>query len=275
MYAKNWALGAALLAGCMASWPATADIVQLSGITARWFDGNPAANVDYYANNTTAPYARWGTPGSPGGNQSGYDFTVASQPISFTVNPTDPPTPSEDRVVGTFKHQNFPIYADTSITDIKLEITADVYVNSSQVGNDLKFTYAFDHWETPNDPDPRQWHETCANGTQNLQGVNENGCADRVIAEWEATSQKFLIGAKEYTLNVKGFSLDTGGNSPFTSFWTKENATNVAYLVANVALYEDLVPPGELPEPPTLALLGLGLAGVGYASRRSRHRNSR
>ncbi len=56
---------------------------------------------------------------------------------------------------------------------------------------------------------------------------------------------------------------------------TKENADNSAQLLANVTLRENLVPPGELPEPPTLALLGLGLAGVGYASRRSRHRNSR
>ena len=255
----------ALATSMLAAVAAQAATVSLEDITATWYDGNPAANVTYHDNGTTAPYARWGT-GGPSGQQSGYDYDVAAQPIVFVV----PPSPSPNQVLGIFTHQNFPINAGSSITDIKLRIKADVYVDyglgAVMVGDDLEFEYAFSHWETSNGANP------CANGGANGSGVNVNGCADRVIANWLATSDSFEVNndvtIDTYSLNIIGFSLDPNGVSPFTSFWTAENKSNVAYLVGNVALKSDLLPPEQVPEPATLALVGLGLLGAAAARRR-------
>ena len=255
----------ALATSMLAAVAAQAATVSLEDITATWYDGNPAANVTYHDNGTTAPYARWGT-GGPSGQQSGYDYDVAAQPIVFVV----PPSPSPNQVLGIFTHQNFPINAGSSITDIKLRIKADVYVDyglgAVMVGDDLEFEYAFSHWETSNGANP------CANGGANGSGVNVNGCADRVIANWLATSDSFEVNndvtIDTYSLNIIGFSLDPNGVSPFTSFWTAEKKENVAYLLGNVALKSDLLPPEQVPEPATLALVGLGLLGAAAARRR-------
>ncbi len=247
------AVGATLLAGA-----AHANTVSLSNMTATWYDGTPSGNVSYSGNGTTAPEARWGT----GGPQSGYDFDIAAQPITFTV----PPSPSPNAVLGTFTHLNNPIDAGTSITSIKLQISAKVTINDGIADvfqQNLNFFYSFSHWETDNGAEP------CANGEANNQGVNINGCADRVIANWLSTSDSFVIGNDTYTLNVIGFSTNQAGTNPFTSFWTTEKDDNEAFLVGNVALRSEVGGgPSGTPEPGSIALVGLALAGLAAASRR-------
>lgn len=238
----------------LTSGPAQASTVTLSNITATWYDGNPSANVTYFNNPTATPgtpaQARWGV--AQGAGQSGYDFTLAAQPLVFSV----PPSPSPNQVLGTFTHLNNPISAGTSITDIKLKITADVLVNGS-LTVPKTFNYDFDHWETPNGDNP------CADGGTNGVGINLSGCADRVIANWSAVSDSFTVGTDIYTLNVIGFSLTPDGSNPFSSFWTAERADNVAYLLANVALTSDV----QVPEPGSIALVGLALTGLAAVRR--------
>lgn len=228
----------------VATGAAQANTVVLSNITATWYDGSPVGNVTYAGNGTTAPQARWGT----GAQQSGYDFIVEAQTFSFSV----PPSPTPNQVLGEFTHLNYPIDAGTSITDIKLKITADVVINGGGALAKI-FNYDFDHFETDNGANP------CANGGANGSGVNGAGCADRVKANWSSTSQDFLVGPDVYTLNVMGFSLTRDGLNPFTEFWTAENNHNHAYLLANVALRSEVE---NVPEPGSIALIGMALAGL-------------
>lgn len=260
-----------LAAAVVAANAAQASIVSLQNVTASWINSVPSApDVTVSGNSTTAPQARWGDPASPNTLQSGYNFAVASQPIDFTLSA--PPSASATNLIGTFTHLNYPIYPP-SLESITLRLVADVFVDAAKVGGQLSFDYGFTHWETTNDPDDHERGETCANGQPNDQGVNANGCADRVTLAWKTTSKDFLIDSSTYTLNVMGFSSDLAGLNPSVQFWTKEKFSNNAYIVGNVALRSEVeegggTPTGTAPEPGTLALIGMGLLGAAMARRR-------
>jgi hypothetical protein len=233
---------------------AHAHTLSLSNISALWYDATPAANVTYHNNPSSAPGARWGVSPTGGTSPSGYDFVVANQTIDFLV----PPSPSPTQTIGTFTHLNFPINQGTEVTSIKLSVKANVMVDGTNVGT-RTFNYSFSGLDTVNTDAP------CADGGKNGVGVNINGCADRVTANWLPTSEDFYIGTDIYTLNLLGFSMDLAGKNPFTAFWTAENQSNSAYLLANVALRS------SIPEPTTLPLIGLGLSLAGLVmARRNR-----
>lgn len=231
------------------SAPAAASTtIDFTNIKATWFDVVGGTNVNFTGNGTADAKVNWGV----GANQSGYRFEAIGIP-TLVVDPiTDV---SAITNIGKFTHSNFPINAGTSITGVKLQFTTDVLVDGNLFGT-VNFIYAFDHDETPNADNP------CAYGGANNQGVNINGCADRVAVNFNQSSGFFSIGSVDYALDVRGFLV--GGN-PATNFLTVESASNEAFLRGQVVLRDNA---GAVPEPATWAMLVSGFGLVGVAARR-------
>jgi len=237
-------LGASIAAMCLAASPADAGVVSFSSIAGTWSAANPATSIDLnQGGGTSLAQVRWG--GTSFANDSGYDFLAAPGAISVTV----PPSPSSVFDLGTFTHINNSINGN-SIDSIRLTVNTNVAIDSISQGN-LQFVFNFFHDETPNGATP------CQYGGNNNQGVNINGCADRVTTAYNTLSQTFTVGSDIYTIDVLGFKL--GSNPAVNEFFTKEDFINDATLQAQVKLRSEV----NVPEPATLGLIGLSLIFIG------------
>jgi hypothetical protein len=228
---------ASIAATCLAALPADASVVSFTNLKGSWSNANPAANIDFISAPGVLAQVRWGNAGS---NDSGYDFSTVG---SATVN-----APSSPFILGTFTHINQPV--SDSINAIRLTLTTDLAIDSVSKGN-LAFVFNFFHDETPNNAKP------CAYGGANGQGVNINGCADRVTTAYNTLSQTFLVGSDAYTIDVLGFKL--GSDPVKNEFLTLEQNINRADLLAQVKLRSEV----NVPEPGTLGLIGLSMVCLG------------
>jgi hypothetical protein len=231
---------------------ASAHVVSMDLFTGQWQNatGGPT-NLNFSGNGGNNPQVRWGV--DLGSGQSGYNLDMAPPPPVPIVQNV-PPNTSPFKI-GNFTHVNFPI-GPNSITGIDLEVTFDITIDGVDLGLH-NFFFHFAHDETTNSG-------ACPYGGANGQGVNINGCADRVLVSFLDASDSFDIGGTLYTFNLLGFSTN-GGSTISNQYLTVEGLSNTADLYATIQTRESV---HDTPEPGTLVLLGLGLVGLTLARRR-------
>ena len=177
---------------------------------------------------------RWGGAATPTSSKSGYRFDGAAPP-AFSVDT------GVEFVLGKFTHFNFPISAGTAITGAQLNLTTFLTIDGTPL-TEGPFTFSFLHNETPNTS------SGCCNDIVNFSNL--------------VSSDTFNIGGVDYTLAMTGFL--GADNMPVDSFSTREGRINSAEVTA---MFTSVTT--QVPEPGSLALLGLGLLGLAALRKRS------
>jgi hypothetical protein len=258
-------LSALLWSGAMvlgaSSAPAAAVTFSFSPTEAKWLAGTLSNGMAPTINtiNATTTEVLWGRP-VVGNQRSSYLVSAnVFDPVEVTEG-----SPSAEFVFGNFTHNNFPIFAPW-LTSVRLSVSGDVRINGDLVGNKT-FLIDFFHDETFNNPNP------CKYGGANFQGININGCADRVVNVFASGSDTFLVGTTIYSMELHEFRIG-GFDAPV--FDTKENLVNHAQLLGRINLVANIpvIPPifgVGVPEPSSWAMLIAGFGLTGAAMRRRR-----
>ncbi|MDO5648405.1 THxN family PEP-CTERM protein [Paracoccus sp. (in: a-proteobacteria)] len=160
--------------------------------------------------------------------------------------------------LGSLTHHNF-FTVGTPVSAARLNLSFDVRIDGEL--RTVTNAYDFTLLETRNNS------RICDNGEPNRQGININGCADRMQAIHNAdVSETFEIGGKTFVFDIDhfGFDLDADG---IPTIWTAEELQTRVSLTAQFIEIADVAP---VPLPASAALLVAGLGGFAALRRRKK-----
>ncbi len=177
---------------------------------------------------------RWGTPTET--QQSGLGYTGNAGNVDF----------GDTILLGSLRHFNNAIAGGTGISSVDLNLNLSFGLPIPP--QNFSFQLAIN--ETPN-----------AGAAADCPFFSTTPCSDQISWTDTTSTNTFSVDGVSYTLQLLGFSTSPG-SAPLNEFISQEGGTT------QTALYGRVVRSEAVPEPTTLA--GLGLAAGGLAALRRR-----